>query len=70
MIRFAQGAFAFCIWDDVRKQMFAARDPSGFEPLYYHFDEDEGIKCALSTTHDTTPLLCCHGSNIGEKCVI
>lgn len=38
-----QGAFAFCIWDDVRKQMFAARDPSGFEPLYYHFDEDEGI---------------------------
>lgn len=43
----AQGEFAFFIWDDDRKQVFAARDPSGFEPLYYHVDEDDGIRCEL-----------------------
>ena len=41
----AQGEFAFFIWDDERKHVFAARDPSGFEPLYYHVDDDEGVRC-------------------------
>jgi asparagine synthase (glutamine-hydrolysing) len=30
------GDFAFVIWDERRRVMFAARDPSGIRPLYYH----------------------------------
>jgi hypothetical protein len=35
-----QGQYAFTIYDSNRKQVFAARDPSGREPLYCSFGSD------------------------------
>ncbi len=42
----AQGQFAFAAYDADRKQVFAARDPSGKEPLFYSFGEDGGVSFA------------------------
>lgn len=44
----AQGQFAFAAYDADRKQVFAARDPSGKEPLFYSFGEDGGVSFANS----------------------
>jgi hypothetical protein len=43
-----QGEFAFVIYDNKRKQAFAARDPSGDEPLFYHVTEDGDVSFAGS----------------------
>jgi asparagine synthase (glutamine-hydrolysing) len=34
MLRRLQGMFAFVIWDTIRREAFAARDPYGIKPLY------------------------------------
>ncbi|GLC41230.1 hypothetical protein PLESTB_001524500 [Pleodorina starrii] len=44
MLSELQGQFAFVLYDSSRKQAFAARDPSGAEPLYYKIDEDGGVQ--------------------------
>jgi asparagine synthetase B (glutamine-hydrolysing) len=36
------------IWDNSRKVAFAARDPSGDEPLFYHVSEDGAVAFAGS----------------------
>lgn len=41
-----QGEYAFVIYDNKRKQAFAARDPSGDEPLFYHITEDGDVSFA------------------------
>ena len=35
------GMFAFCIWDDEEKTLFAARDRFGEKPFYFHKDDEE-----------------------------
>ena len=34
-IKKLRGMFAFGLWDDVKKELFLARDPFGIKPLYY-----------------------------------
>lgn len=41
-----QGVYSFCIYDSHKRAVFAARDPSGREPLFYAVDEDEAIRWA------------------------
>ncbi|KXZ47080.1 hypothetical protein GPECTOR_38g317 [Gonium pectorale] len=43
MLSELQGQFAFVLYDSTRKQAFAARDPSGAEPLYYKVDASGGV---------------------------
>jgi hypothetical protein len=43
MLSELQGVYSFCIYDSQKRSVFAARDPSGREPLFYAVDEDEAI---------------------------
>lgn len=46
-----QGQYAFVLYDSVKKQALAARDPSGAEPLYYKVDSDGGVQYTNSLAH-------------------
>lgn len=48
-----QGQYAFAVYDSERKQVLAARDGSGREPLFYSIDEDGGL--SLSNAPLTLP---------------
>ena len=41
-----RGMFAFAIWDAKRHRLFAARDPMGIKPFYYH---DSGCQFVFSS---------------------
>ncbi|KAI7846105.1 hypothetical protein COHA_000366 [Chlorella ohadii] len=47
-----QGQFSFVLFDGEKRQVFAARDSSGSEPLYYALDEDG----AVSLSNDQPPV--------------
>ena len=34
------GMFAFGIWDNIKKQIFIARDRFGIKPIYYYWNRD------------------------------
>jgi asparagine synthase (glutamine-hydrolysing) len=40
VLRSLRGMFAFAIWDEKNKQLFAARDHLGQKPFYYHQDNN------------------------------
>lgn len=44
-----QGQFAFVLFDGEKRQVFAARDSSGGEPLHYCLDEDGAVSLSNST---------------------
>jgi asparagine synthase (glutamine-hydrolysing) len=46
-LREISGYFAFAIWDELKKQLFIARDPIGVRQLYVGTDNDGGI-CVCS----------------------
>lgn len=48
MLSELQGEYALVIYDNKRKQAFAARDPSGEEPLFYHIADDGSVSFAGS----------------------
>jgi asparagine synthase (glutamine-hydrolysing) len=50
------GIFAFAIWDDIKKELFIARDHVGVKPLYYYSDANvlvlaSEIKAILESRH-------------------
>ncbi len=47
-----QGMFAFVIWDEVREELFAARDRMGMKPLYYTSDDKR-----LMFASELTPIV-------------
>ncbi|MBU2529692.1 MAG: asparagine synthase (glutamine-hydrolyzing) [Elusimicrobia bacterium] len=38
MLQKLRGMFSFCLWDEKRHRLFAARDPFGIKPFYYYDD--------------------------------
>lgn len=42
-LKFLRGMFAFAVWDDKEKKLFAARDRFGIKPFYFYDDGSEFI---------------------------
>src|SRR5215468_394996 len=63
MVHRLRGMFAFAIWDEVRRELFLARDPYGIKPLYtandgWTFRFASQVKALLAggrVSHDAEP---------------
>ncbi|MFT3825935.1 MAG: asparagine synthase (glutamine-hydrolyzing) [Chitinophagaceae bacterium] len=42
-LQYFDGMFAFCIWDEQQKKLFAARDRFGEKPFYYYSQKEQFI---------------------------
>ena len=49
-LKFIDGMFAFCIWDNKKKSFFIAKDRFGIKPLYYYRDENKFIFSSTSNS--------------------
>jgi asparagine synthase (glutamine-hydrolysing) len=54
LVKELRGMFAFAVWDEQEKTCFLVRDPLGIKPLYYYFDESQGL---LLFASELRPLL-------------
>jgi len=49
-LKFLDGMFAFCIWDNKNKSFFIARDRFGMKPLYYSKNKNKFIFSSTSNS--------------------
>ncbi len=63
LVEALDGEFAFIIYDELKKQVFAARDPMGIRPLFYGFLKTEGsiifaseAKCLTQACEEVSPF--------------
>ena len=42
-LKYLQGMFAFCIWDNLKKRLFCARDRFGIKPFFYFIDKEKFV---------------------------
>ena len=61
MLSMLQGMFAFCIYNQIEKSYFIARDKFGEKPLYYFYDNNKFVFSsemnALLSSNTFTPVL-------------
>lgn len=51
------GMFAICIYDNIKKQVFLARDRAGKKPIYYYANDNKFIFCSeLKSLYRQIPL--------------
>ena len=51
-LQYISGMFSFAIWDNLKEEVFIARDPLGIKPLYYNFSNNK-----LSFCSELRPLM-------------
>jgi len=45
-LQYISGMFSFVIWDNLKQEVFIARDPLGIKPFYYHFSNNRLFFCS------------------------
>ena len=48
MVRHFNGAFAFALWDEEKKEIFCARDPFGIKSFYYYVTDEGELLCSCN----------------------
>ena len=56
MFKMLDAEFAMILYDDLKDELIAARDPIGIRPLYYGYDKEHKIVLASEANLFSTPL--------------